>query len=178
MKLKLKIFLILGVVLLGGCQSAVRFTSKAGKSYSAPTNKENKSKSYTVDKSEFDGNDLRKDILSEARRWVGIPYCFGGDTKNCTDCSGFVKEIYLKFGIVLPRTAAEQFSFTEKINFKNKKIGDLIFFSKSRGISHVGIYAGNNCIIHASSSQGVVLQSLDDGYLHSTYAATGRIIEN
>jgi len=93
------------------------------------------------------------------------------------DCSGFVQRVYSSVGVQLPRTAAEQFNASKSIAASDSKAGDLIFFSFiGSGISHVGIYAGNNEVIHASSSRGVIRQPLNDSYLSAGYAGVRRVI--
>ena len=76
----------------------------------------------------------------------------------------------------LPRTAAQQFAAGESISEIQAEPGDLVFFKKSGRINHVGIYAGDDMFIHASSSRGVVLQSLNDKYYSSKFAGFKRFL--
>ncbi len=94
---------------------------------------------------------------------------------KCTDCSGFVKEVYGKMGLQLPRTAHKQYEYVYKIQSEDRKAGDLVFFSRGSQIFHVGIYIGDNRMIHASASSGVTEQSLLDPYFANRYAGCGRI---
>ncbi len=108
---------------------------------------------------------------------MGIPYCWGGIGDDCMDCSGFVQRVYDNVGITLPRTAAEQFNAGKYIAPSDTKAGDLIFFSfTGSGISHVGICAGNNEVIHASSSRGVIRQPMADSYLSLGYVGVRRVV--
>ena len=109
-------------------------------------------------------------IVREAEKWLGTPYCYGGLDNHCTDCSGFVLQVFSTVGVVLPRTASDQFEYATNVNEDNMQPGDLVFFQHGSGIAHVGIYVGNNEFIHASTSRGVVRQSLDDEYYRTTYA--------
>ena len=151
-------------MIFAGCQSSVRFAKNAHPGQSP----EKKTK---AEYSEYESNS----IVDEAERWLGTPYCYGGESKNCTDCSGFVMSVYGKFGLKLPRTAREQYIFAGKVKINSKRAGDLVFFRKNGKIYHVGIYAGNNQVIHASSSKGVIKQSLSDSYLSKRLAGIGRI---
>ncbi len=119
------------------------------------------------------GNKLIKAI----NKWIGTPYCFGGSTKKCTDCSGFVQSVYKEvFGAKLPRTANQQYKHGKSIRRKLLKTGDLIFFRNWRyKITHVGIYIGNNKFAHASSSKGVMISSIKDPYFKKRYAGARRL---
>ena len=114
-------------------------------------------------------------IVSKAKQYIGVPYQWGGTTSDGFDCSGFVKSIYAQNGIILKRLADEQFYCGHRIQKKNLEIGDLVFFETyTRGISHVGIYIGNNEFIHSSSSRGVAIDSLSDPYFKARYRGACR----
>jgi len=162
--------LITGVAILTGlfffgCQSSVRYTSDHRTKEANPVYKDYSNLS-----------DVRQTVLTEAERWLGTPYCFGGETKDCIDCSAFICKIYEGAGVKLPRTSTEQFSYCKKINPSEKQPGDIVFFKKGKNINHVGIYAGSNQFIHSSSSQGVVRQSLNDDYFRTKIAGYGRVL--
>lgn len=157
--------IILCIALLGSaCSSSVRFASSSSQSHinqSENSNSNNSKKilgSESIDRTQLKGK--REIVLSEAERWLGTPYCWGGESKDCADCSGFVMEVYKKAGILLPRTAAEQYKIGKYVPIGEAKTGDLLFFQKGEKISHVGIYVGNNAMLHASSSSGVIIQDL------------------
>ena len=118
----------------------------------------------------------RKEVLVFAESWLGTPYCYGGIDKNCTDCSGFVKQIYDFAGINLPRTAALQYEYGQDIDNNETTPGDLVFFTRNNKIGHVGIYIGNNQFIHASTNKGVVLQNLDDDFYKQTFAGFKKVL--
>jgi len=113
--------------------------------------------------------------------WYGVRYRLGGNDKSGIDCSAFVQRLYDQvFCTNLLRTAIEQFSSSIFVGNKDSlKEGDLVFFHtrKSR-ITHVGIYLKNSYFVHASSSQGVVISSLNDEYWHSRFAGAGEILKN
>ena len=135
-----------------------------------------KEKDYYSSAELYDLSEDRQQVLEEARKWLGVPYCYGGKTKDCADCSGFVMKIFETAGYVLPRKSSEQFTFCRKVNSDDIRPADIVFFADRGRINHVGIYAGGNQFIHSSSSQGVVKQSLNDSYYRNRLAGFGRII--
>jgi cell wall-associated NlpC family hydrolase len=73
-------------------------------------------------------------VLQEASDYLGTPYRHGGSTKNGIDCSGLTQNCFSKAGVMLPRSAAEQSRYGEKVERKDLMIGDLVFFdAKSTG---------------------------------------------
>ncbi len=157
--------LLVLLVLLSSCSSSVRFASdKHSESTSvSSTNKSNSGIKKTVGIDNIDMvelNEKRKKIISEAEKWLGTPYCWGGESHDCADCSGFVMEVFKKAGVLLPRTAAEQYKIGSYVPIEKAKTGDLVFFQKGDKVSHVGIYVGNNAMLHASASSGVIIQDL------------------
>ena len=95
-------------------------------------------------------------VVDYARQFLGKPYVYGGNSlTNGTDCSGFVKGVYAAFGINLPRTSSEQRSVGYAVSLSEIQPGDIVCYS-----GHVGIYAGNNTLIHASNEKtGITLTS-------------------
>ncbi|GAB3421833.1 C40 family peptidase [Niabella aquatica] len=116
-------------------------------------------------------------LLETIDEWYGTRYRYGGTTKSGIDCSAFVRAVYkVAFGIDLPRTAREQFR-AAAMAVSNLQIGDLLFFNTSGGISHVGMYLGNNKFVHASTSRGVIVSDLDENYYAIRYLGARRISE-
>ncbi len=99
----------------------------------------------------MDVSNMRIDMVNFAQEFVGNPYVYGGNslTKG-TDCSGFTKLIYQKYGYNIPRTATTQYNYGTKIKVSELKPGDLVIYGE-RKIEHVGMYIGNNRVVHASS---------------------------
>ncbi len=111
--------------------------------------------------------------------WYGVRYRLGGTTKAGIDCSAFMQHLYEHvFGVNLLRTAMEQFSTANLVWHKAQcKEGDLVFFNmKGSRISHVGLYLMNNFFVHASSSHGIMISSLDDKYWNKYFACAGRVL--
>ncbi len=94
----------------------------------------------------------RKALLLSAALWLDTPYLWGGKSIFGTDCSGFTQTLYRLYGVQLPRNAAEQAAMGETVNFLDEaQAGDLLFFdNENEQIVHVGIYMGEERIIHAS----------------------------
>ncbi len=111
--------------------------------------------------------------------WIGTPYRFGGESRKGIDCSAFTKEIYAKvFNTVIHRNSRDIFSMSIPISREDLQEGDLVFFKiKSRSITHMGIYLGNNRFAHASSSRGVVLSNLEEPYYKRYFYKGGRVSE-
>ena len=120
-----------------------------------------------------------KELIKEAKKWIGTKYLYGGHSKAGTDCSGFVMEVFLSvYNYKLPRTSKAQQEFCKKIKKSQLKIGDLVFFATSKDaskVSHVGIYIGEDEFIHASSSKGVVISKLSQNYYVKAYHSSGRV---
>src|SRR6188472_3164539 len=95
-----------------------------------------------------------KGIAASAARYLGTRYRLGGVKPGAFDCSGFVRYVFSRHGIALPRTAREQAMAGRAvaIGADSLRVGDLLFFHTKRGrAGHVAMYAGNGRIIHASS---------------------------
>lgn len=123
-------------------------------------------------------------ILSEASTYLGTPYRYGGTTRSGIDCSAFVLSVFgTAAGMDLPRVAASQAQEGESIDKSELKRGDLVFFSHGRGrISHVGIVEeitedGEIKFIHAATSRGVMVSSLNDKYWGPKYRFAKRIVK-
>jgi len=97
----------------------------------------------------------------------GAPYRYGAESpREGFDCSGFVKYVYEKYGVRLPRTAYQMAAATPRVDSRNRQPGDLVFFNTTgQPFSHVGIYIGNNTFVHSSSVKGkVIVSSLERPY--------------
>ena len=117
-------------------------------------------------------------LLQKIDEWWGTPYLYGGSSKRGVDCSYFTLDVMNAiYNTNLRRTAAEQYTQSEKIDWTDLKEGDLIFFKTdaSRSITHVGIYMTNNKFVHASTSQGVTISDLSEPYWQKRLYSLGRV---
>lgn len=120
--------------------------------------------------------------VSTGRRYVGVPYVWGGSTPRGFDCSGFVQYVYRKHGVPLPRTSRQMAHAGQRVSASvaNLREGDLMLFRGRNGvINHVALYAGRNRILHSSSSAGGVgfddLSSKRGHYFRSHLVAVRRV---
>jgi NlpC/P60 family len=98
-------------------------------------------------------------LLSAADSYVGTPYRRGGTSPSSGfDAAGFVRFVFAKFGVVLPRTSRDQARIGDRVRTDWHVImpGDLLLFQDDGGINHVAIYAGRSRIIHSSETGGGV----------------------
>lgn len=152
-----------------------------------------KSGTKTVAKSEnlrkldstFDGKVPRSisDILKDAEKYLGTPYKFGGNTSSGFDCSGFTVKVFEENDFSLPRRSSDQAVAGKNIDIRDVKPGDLLFFATGGGsrVSHVGIVHdigpdGEVKFIHASTSKGVIISSLNEKYWNKAYLHAQRVL--
>ncbi|MDX9759913.1 MAG: NlpC/P60 family protein [Bacteroidota bacterium] len=121
----------------------------------------------------------RRAVVGEAYEWIGTPYRYAGTTKRGVDCSGLVNAVYEKFKLDLPRRARELFRKGRAITREQLRPADLVFFANTAGpgITHVGIYVGEDRFVHSSTRAGVIVSSLDDSYYARHYAGARMIIK-
>jgi cell wall-associated NlpC family hydrolase len=135
-------------VFLAGCQPTVRYRA--------------------VNNTQYEADQLDRFISD----WMGVPYQYGGMSKNGVDCSGFIsilmKEVY---GIRIARTTRDQYKQGNKIARNRLRKGDLVFFNlfAKRGVDHVGFYLGSGKFVHAGTNTGVIISELGDDYYRKYY---------
>ena len=118
----------------------------------------------------------RSDLVKFAKTLLGTPYRYGGSNRNGFDCSGLVHFVFAQSGHQLPRISREQFQALTPVD--DPQIGDLVFFGRGSRVSHVGIYVGDNKMLHApSSGKTVVIESFDSGYWGKRYLGARSVIE-
>ena len=127
-------------------------------------------------------NNTLEAIIDEAKTYLGVPYRYGGTTRRGIDCSAFVLSVFgAAAGVTLPRVSAAQSKEGESVEKQDLRKGDLVFFSHGRGIAHVGIVEkiteeGEVMFIHAATSKGVSISSLNDRYWGPRYRFGKRIL--
>ncbi|WP_074409537.1 MULTISPECIES: C40 family peptidase [Aquimarina] len=123
-----------------------------------------------------------KSIVSYAKTFGGTRYKFGGTTRKGMDCSGLVYTSFKKENIILPRTSRTMATQGKAISLKKVIVGDLLFFKTNKRknvISHVGLVVETKGVIrfiHASTSRGVIISSLDEKYWNKCFAGARRVL--
>lgn len=122
---------------------------------------------------EIKGNKLYS-FISE---WYAVPYKYGGCVKTGVDCSCFATNLYQSvYGKSLARTAGDMFLQSDKISENDAREGDLVFFRMyGTKITHVGVFVKGDYFVHASTSKGVMLSSLQEAYYKKYFYCAGRI---
>ncbi len=118
-------------------------------------------------------------IVAQAKKYLGVPYVYGGTSPSGFDCSGLVYYVFMQEGYSLYRTAGAQYRNGVAVSRSELQVGDIICFYNSAmtSIGHVGIYVGDNQFIHASSGSGkVIISSLSQSYYNSHYYGARRIV--
>ena len=116
-------------------------------------------------------------IVNEARKYLGTRYVYGGNSPSTGfDCSGLVQYVCRKVGVSVNRSSSAQYGNGTAVSRANLQPGDLIFFSKGSGISHVVIYAGNGQVIHSPRpGKSVCYTSLSNICSYSKYVGARRV---
>jgi cell wall-associated NlpC family hydrolase len=109
--------------------------------------------------------DFAPSLVNVAHSVMGVPYAWGGSSLNGFDCSGFIYYAANQAGKKIGRYSAEGY-YSRTFYVDQPQPGDLVFFANTykKGISHVGIYIGNNQFIHADEKKGVSIANLSNPY--------------
>lgn len=150
---------------------------------------------------------LVEEVLGYAESCLGTPYVWGGTRKGSgMDCSGFVQYVYSQVGYKLPRVSADQSKVGKLVKRTELKVGDLLFFDTTNYrdrsdittpekeceyaeqvasgyapnvVSHVGMYVGNNMMIHAASGSGYVrYETIESDYYKVRFINARRLIKD
>ncbi|HTS45950.1 MAG TPA: NlpC/P60 family protein [Puia sp.] len=123
-------------------------------------------------------NEKLLDFMDE---WYGVPYHYGGGTKDGIDCSAFSSLLMSTvYGVNhLPRVARDQYDQSRRIKKDELQEGDLVFFhtigkNGRKSITHVGVYLCNNKFVHASLS-GVMISDMSEAYYAKHFVGAGRV---
>ena len=117
-------------------------------------------------------------IIKEAEKYLGYPYIWGGSSPSTSfDCSGFVSWVINHSGWDVGRLGAQGLcNICTPVSSANVKPGDLVFFTgtyDTPGVSHVGIYVGNNMMIHCGDP--ISYANLNSSYWQSHFYRYGRL---
>lgn len=113
------------------------------------------------------------EIINTAKSFLGTPYLWGGTSPSGFDCSGFTQYVLAQNGKSIPRTSQEQFASGQAVDKSQLQAGDLVFYGNGEA-THVGIYEGNNKIIHSPHTGDVVKESDFSTYWTSAYLGARR----
>jgi len=102
------------------------------------------------------------DILqAQFQAWKGVPHRLGGSSRQGVDCSGLMQVVFREaFQMELPRTSREQSRLGQKVDAREMRPGDLVYFIDKAG-DHIGVVVQNRVFLHTSTTQGVMLSELD-----------------
>lgn len=122
-------------------------------------------------------------VVNYGKNFMGTPYKFGASTSTTRvfDCSSFMKYIFKKYGVTLPRTSAAQSKVGYAVSKSNLRAGDLVFFSSGsrangNNVTHVAVYMGNGKILHTYGKPGVTISNLNSGTWKRTYLKARRVL--
>lgn len=122
---------------------------------------------------------VKAHLRSAAAEWSGTPHEWGGSSLDGVDCSGLVQSVYdSQFRVSVPRTTEEQAMTGQTVSRSTLQPGDLVFFrlAKTSKNRHVGIYISEKEFLHASSSSGVRVSSLDTSYWTERWWQARRVL--
>lgn len=121
----------------------------------------------------------RRKLAEEALALLGTPYVWGGNGGKGYDCSGFIKAVYGRFGITLPRVSIDQGKAGAPVHLRlgALKTGDLIYFRTKKDYPHhIGMYLGQGRFVHSASKRGVVVDDFFTSPLREAVRSVSRII--
>lgn len=166
--------LVAGMLFIGLCLVSQAQTTNKNKSTSDPDNlaKEYFSQIMGVAVSATTNTKLYQFVYE----WLGTPYRLGGDSKRGIDCSKFSLALYENvFNTTIGYNSRNQYANVTPIRKNDLQAGDLVFFKiRSKSITHVGVYLGDDKFAHASSSKGVMVSNLNEPYWSRYYYNGGR----
>ena len=121
----------------------------------------------------------RDAVLLDVVSFLGVPYLYGGNSKQGVDCSGLTCNVYdSAVKKKLPRSTKEQYQSGTPVKKNDLQFGDLVFFNTTGSKpSHVGIYIEDDLFVHASVVSGVTISSLESTYYKNRYVGARRVVE-
>ena len=113
------------------------------------------------------------DVVSGARKYLGVPYVFGGESASGMDCSGLVQTVFKELGVSMPRVVPDQARMGAEVpSLAEAKPGDLLV---AKGEGHIVIYIGDGKVLHAPRP-GKDVQIVDNWYKDSDLATIRRVV--
>ncbi|MDG1571879.1 C40 family peptidase [Robiginitalea sp. M366] len=123
-------------------------------------------------------------VVETALSFAGVKYRYGGTTRKGMDCSGLLYVSFQQHEIPVPRVSSQMAAAARPIELATLRKGDLLFFStrkKGKNINHVGLVVevrngGDIRFIHSTTSRGVIVSSLNEGYWNYAFVSAARIL--
>jgi cell wall-associated NlpC family hydrolase len=185
-----KILFLISLVLLVGCGAIKKKTTYREERKVTVAASDNENEVALEDENELEAtpppiaSPSKADaIINTALSFSGVRYKFGGTTKKGMDCSGLLYVSFRENEVLLPRISYEMAEEGKRIRLRNISKGDLLFFKTSKGrkrINHVGLVVavdGDDIkFIHASSSRGVIVSSLREGFWNYAFVMATRVL--
>ena len=124
-----------------------------------------------------DERGIVKRLLEQYQQWKDVKYRYGGLSKSGVDCSGLVFLTFRdQFKVTLPRSTQQQAEVGTHISIAELRPGDLVLFKIGFSGRHIGIYAGEQKFLHASTSRGVIFSRLDSSYWKESFWQARRVM--
>lgn len=171
---RILVTLLLSLFILSSCGSAKKKKTSASRRSVA---------TKTYSKPRVSSAKLPYEVVKNALQFKGVPYKFGGTTRKGMDCSGLVYVAFKEEQISLPRVSRDMAKRGTSIRTKDITVGDLLFFKTNKNssqINHVGlvvdILPDQILFIHSTTSKGVLISSLNEGYWNNAYVEARRIL--
>lgn len=153
--------------------------------YSAEQDNSNVSQTEKTETETSDAKEIKKTpeqqtyntsrLINNAKKQIGTPYVWGGESPGGFDCSGFIQYVFKTLDVHLPRTVSDIWNMTKPV--EQLSIGDFVFYETYRsGPSHMGIYLGDGKFIHAGESNGVEVSNMNISYWKERYLGAKRVV--
>lgn len=184
----LTIFLVIFIASCGVVKKKTSYGTQRKVTVEAPTSKSRNSETRNSDRisnrtSSIKVPEQADAIINTALTYSGVRYKFGGTTKKGMDCSGLLFVAFGKHDVSLPRVSYQMATEGKRIGVGNISKGDLLFFKttkKGKRINHVGLVVAVEAdeikFIHATSSRGVIISSLRDGFWNYAFVKATRVL--
>lgn len=174
---------ILGIALLfTGCFAKKKTTYGKKRTVTVASTKNNKPNTKRL-KNTAKENLKADKVISSAMAFSGVRYKYGGTTKRGMDCSGLIYVALQENDIIFPRVSYKMANEGKRVRVNDVQKGDLLFFKtrkNSKRINHVGLVVAiaddEIKFIHSSSSRGVIVSSLREGYWNAAFIKATRIL--